>query len=138
MSNVFDYLSGLRPANNVALPVELATVIEVGDHVKLVSGFLVATSTAADGDTVLIAIAVEAKAANVAAINGKLTVSLVDGVSRYKRAISTPATLVAGDTLEISGNQTLVAGATDVTAIVVEGGTNVSSAIVIYKRSELL
>lgn len=136
MSNRMDYVAGLRPDNNVALPIAIGTVIEVGDHVKLVSGEIVLAPVAAD-DANLVAIAVEAKAAGVAGVNGKITVSIVDGITRYRRQISTPATLVAGDTLQISGNQTLVANVADVAAIVVEGGTNVSEAIVIYKKSPI-
>lgn len=137
MSNKFEYLAGLREAINVSLPVATATAIEAGDHVKLSSGFLVKATAAAD-DATFIGVALEAKEANVAAQNGKLTVSLADGISRYKRSLDAAATVAAGDTLQIASAQTLTPSASDVVAICVEGGTSVTEVTVIYKKSQVL
>jgi len=131
------YLAGLREAVNVSLPVATATAVEVGDLLKLVSG-LVLPVTAAGDDATVIGFAVEAKAANVATTTGKITVALVDGISRMKVNLAVAATVAVGDQLEIVSRNTFVVGATDPVATVVEGGTTVSSVTAIFKRSPLI
>lgn len=138
MSNPNDgYLAGLQPANNVAFPIADATAIVPGDHVKLSSGLIVQATVAAD-DANLIGIAVEKKEANVPAPSGKITIALLDGISRYVRTLSAPATVAVGATLEIAGAQTLVPGSGDPVAVCVEGGTSVSTVTVIYKKSQVI
>lgn len=137
MSNTFDYKGGLRERNNVALPVADATLIEVGDHIKITAGLCVVANAAGD-DTDVIAIAVEAKKVNVAGSNGKITVSLLDGIDRYDRLLDTPSTFVAGDTFQISGAQTLSKNAALPVALAVAPGTSAARALVIYLKSQQL
>lgn len=137
MSNKFDYKSGLRERNNVSLPVADATLIEVGDHIKLTAGLCVVGNVAGD-DTEVIAIAVEAKKANVAGVNGKITVSLLDGISRYERDVDAPSTWVAGDTFQISGKQELSKNAALPVAMAVAPGTSASRVLVVYLKSQKL
>ena len=131
------YLSGLREAVNVALPVATATAVNPGDLLKLVSGLVTPVTAAAD-DATAIGFAVESKEANVAAPNGKITVALLDGISRMKVKLAVAATVAVGDQLEIVDAQNFVVGATDPVALVVVGGTTVSEVTAIFKRSALI
>lgn len=137
MSNEYPYLAGLRPDVNVSLPVATATAVFVGDLLKLVAG-LVLPVTAATDDATAFGFAVEAKEADVATVTGKITVALLDGISRMKVRLGSPATVAVGDQLEIVTSSTYVVGATDPVATVVEGGTSVSSVTAIFKRSPLI
>jgi len=137
MANEFPYLSGLRPHNNVALPVATAQLIEVGDHVKLDTGLIVPATVAGD-DATFLGLAVEAKPASVATPTGNITVSLADGISRYKRNLSSALTLVPGETLDIASKSELTTGTGDAVAMVTVGGTSVSSVECIYKKSQVL
>jgi len=121
----------------VSLPVATATAVFVGDLLKLVAG-LVLPVTAATDDATAFGFAVEAKEANVATVTGKITVALLDGISRMKVRLGSPATVAVGDQLEIVTSSTYVVGATDPVATVVEGGTSVSSVTAIFKRSPLI
>lgn len=137
MNQTYPDVAGFGTEVNVGLPVALATAINPGDLVKLVSGEVVPVTAAAD-DATAIGFAVEGKEANVAGTNGKITVALLDGITRRKVSLATPATVAVGDQLEIVSATTFVVGATDPVARVIVGGTSVSQVTAIFYNSQLL
>lgn len=129
MSNTFSKkYAGLRPQNIKAFPIASATVIEVGDWVKLSSGLIVRANVAADGATCL-GRAVEAQGTGNVLLNGKIAVELLDGVSSDKIALASAEAITAGDKLDIAGNQTLAVGATAPIAMAIEGDGSVLSEV---------
>ena len=137
MSNVLSIkYTGLRPGNIKAFPIATATVIEVGDFVKLVAGLIV-TATVAGDNTALLGRAIEAQSLTNPLLNGKISVELADGISSDVIAITTGA-VTAGDQLEIASKSSLVVGATNPVAVAIEGdGSSVSEVLVILKRSQV-